>query len=125
MSNQPDPTLMQAEIDLQKAEEAIERATKERDEITAFIRRHKMYASISNGGRQHQKPATDETMVQALEAILSASEGPMFVPDVISVLKARGRKLTAVKPEAAVSSILSRSKQFKFQKGRGWTLQTP
>jgi len=125
MNGQPDPTLAQADIDLRKAEDAIERATKERDEIAAFIRRHKMYASMSNGERQHHKSAKDETMLEALEAVLSASNAPMIVPDIVSALKARGRKLTSAKPAAHVSSILSRSEQFHFEKGRGWTFQSP
>jgi hypothetical protein len=124
MNNQPDPTLAKAEIDLRNAEEAIERATKERDEIAAFIRRHKMYAALSSGVRQPQRGAKDETMAEALEAILSASNAAMSVSDILSALKARGRKMNSENPIANVSSILSRNKeQFQYEQGRGWTLR--
>lgn len=124
MNNQSDPTLAKAEIDLRNAEEAIERATKERDEIAAFIRRHKMYAALSSGIRQHQRAAKDETMAEALEAILSASNTAMAVSDILAALKARGRKMNTENPVANVSSILSRNKEiFQYEQGQGWTLR--
>ena len=139
MNNRPDDRLAKAEADLKKeeaairrADDTIERATKEkleaienRDEIAAYIRRSKMYEEPSNVKERHQKSATDETMAESLEAILSASSEPMLVPEILSALTARGRKLTAANPMAHVSSILSRSQQFKFEKGRGWTFQVP
>lgn len=125
MSNQTDPALVQALIDLQMAEDAIERATMERDEIAAYIRRHKKYASSANGVRRGKKSIKDETMAESLEAVLSASDVPMLVPDIVSALQERGRSLTSANPAAHISSSLSRGEQFKYEKGIGWTFQSP
>ena len=125
MTIQQDPTLTQAEIDLRRAEEAIERATKERDEIAAYIRRHKMYAGVVNGEHKPRKALKDETLIEALEAVFTASNTAMLVPEIVTALKARGRKMNSVNPMATVSSILSRSEQFQYEKGRGWTFQSP
>lgn len=125
MTSYSDPTLAKAEADLRKAEELIERATKDRDEIAAFIRRHKMYSSPASSYRGTQKAVRDETMAEALEAVLSEANAPLLVPDIIAALKTRGRKFTSANPAAHVSSILSRSEQFHYEKGIGWTFRTP
>lgn len=124
MSEFHDPTLAQAEDDLRKAEEAIERATKERDEIAAFIRRHKMYASASASTltKPQPKSVNDETMAGAIKAVLGAASAPMSVPEIVAALKARGRKFTSANPAAHVSTTLSRNEQFTYEKDIGWSL---
>jgi hypothetical protein len=122
MSDFQDPTLAQAEADLRKAEEAIERATKDRDEILAFIRRHKMYASASPLQKSLQKSVKDETMAESIEAVLGAATAPMLVPDIVAALKARGRKFTSADPAGHVSTTMSRNERFSYEKGIGWSL---
>ncbi len=139
MNGQPDDPLVKAEADLQKEEAAIQRAddtieratrekleaTKNRDEIAAFLRRYKMYGEPFDNRQRHKKAAPDETMAQSLEAVLSASSGPVLIPEILSALKARGRRMTAANPTAHVSSILSRNDQFHYEKGIGWTFRAP
>lgn len=124
MRDTADPALAKAEADLKRVDEEIERATKERDEIIAFIRRHKMYATTTT--QTHRawgaKPQKDETLVEAIEAILNASPLPMLVPDIVSALNARGRKINSVDPARLISSMMSRSDHFSFEKGRGWSI---
>jgi hypothetical protein len=117
-----DPTLAQAETDLQRAEESIARATKERDEIAAFIRRHKMYASASLPRNLQQKSVKDETMAEAIEAVLASANAPMLVPDIVAALKVRGRKFKSADPAAHVSTTMSRNERFGYEKGIGWSL---
>lgn len=119
MTNTQDAVLAQAEADLERAEAAIERATKDRDEILAFIRRHKMYAPMP---RPSERSLRDLTMAQAIEAVLRASNAPMSVPDIVEALETGGKRFSSGNPAAHVSTTLSRNDQFSFERGVGWSL---
>lgn len=122
MSDTGDPALAKAEADLRRVDEEIERATKERDEIVAFIRRHKMYAAAQPRRRSVAKPQKDETLVEAIEAIINDAGAPMSVPDIVEALDVRGKKMNSDDPARLVSSVMSRNERFSYERGIGWSL---
>lgn len=105
-----------AKQDLERAEDRILRAVREKNEILSFIKRYELYDDESFSITESEK-----TLAQEIELILSGANGPMLSSEIVERLKAAGREINSSNPTGIVSTTLSRSKKFAFEKGKGWT----
>lgn len=109
--------LERAKQDLERAEEKLVRALRERNDILFFIRKFELYDADN-----FQLSDSETTLSEEIESILAGANGPMLVSEIVERLKTAGREIHSPNPVAIVSTTLSRSKKFFFEKGRGWSV---
>ena len=128
------PTLIElAEADLRTAETAAQKANEEAQSARRFLDQLKRLEARANELTPHLPfhievhPEINYdpkmTLAQLMENILQFQDHPLLMDDMIRELEKFGRVPGGKDPKANISSVLSKSPLFEFQKGRGWRLK--
>ena len=110
---------------IRRAQETIDRAIKERQEIAIFLRLHERYAVGGSApvlGRGAMSSKAEIVRSESREIILAHGRR-MPIQRIFDDLVAKGIEIAGDQPKANLAGILSRDKDhFEYRKPEGWWL---